>query len=93
MRFRRYPLCALERRARRAPHTVPPGVWSAVQAERRARCVQARAWRTVRAQVFALDPARRRALLTYWNGERLFPALPNFLAYVLRAYLAGRVVL
>ncbi|WP_323004849.1 hypothetical protein [Denitromonas sp.] len=41
----------------------------------------------------ALDPARRRALLTYWNGERLFPALPNFLAYVLRAYLAGRVVL
>jgi hypothetical protein len=47
----------------------------------------------VRAQVFALDPARRRALLTYWNGERLFPALPNFLAYVLRAYLAGRVVL
>lgn len=38
----------------------------------------------VRMQVFEL---------TYWNGERLFPALPNFLAYVLRAYLAGRVVL
>ncbi len=61
----------------------------AAAAEQRMRNLQARQWRSLRADLFTL-PARQRAeLVRFWNTASYFPGRPVDFGYVLRRYRSG----
>lgn len=60
-----------------------------IEWERKDRDRRAAKWREARAALGRHDPATRRALLDYWNGQR-FPGDPWYLLDLLHGFSKGR---
>ena len=61
--------------------------------EQHMRDWHAQRWREARCILDAHDPETRRALLTYWNGNRWLPADASYLLDMLGGFTRGRLII